>query len=117
MPAAANAYVVGAGTKRDSRSHLQGLTGSEGPDRRGKTNGGKMKATANKATARVSKNQKYLIVESNGQTAILNANLIRYLFDIPYTRKDGTQVSNQEIFEMKRKAQEAYNLKIRATAG
>jgi hypothetical protein len=41
MPAAASAYVVGAITKRDSKSHLQGLTGSEGPDRRGKTNGGK----------------------------------------------------------------------------
>jgi hypothetical protein len=76
----------------------------------------KMKATAKNATARVSKNQKYLIVEANGQTAILNANLVRYLFDIPYTRKDGTHVSNKEIFEMKQKAQEAYEEKVRTTA-
>lgn len=67
-----------------------------------------MNANANSATARVSKNGKYLIVEANGQSTILNANLIRYLFDVPYTRKDGTHVSVEEIFKMKQEAQAAY---------
>lgn len=75
-----------------------------------------MKAKANNATARLSKNGKYLIVETKGQSAILNANLVRYLFDVPYTRKDGTQVSNDQIFQMKQKAQAAYNQKARSSA-
>lgn len=75
-----------------------------------------MKSNSKKASARLSKNGKYLIVESNGQSTILNANLVRYLFDVPYTRKDGTHVSNHQIFEMKQKAQAAYNRKIEALA-
>jgi hypothetical protein len=72
-----------------------------------------MKTTLNRATARLSKNGKYLIVNSNGQNAILNANLVRYLFDVPYTRKDGTQVSSTQIFQMKQIAQSAYDQKVK----
>lgn len=75
-----------------------------------------MNANAKPATARLSKNGKYMIVETGGQSAILNANLIRYLFDIPYTRKNGTQVSPEEIFRMKQSAQAAYDRKIKTSA-
>jgi len=76
-----------------------------------------MNANAKSATARLSKNQKYLIVEANGQSTILNANLIRYLFDIPYTRKNGTQVSIDDIYKMKLDAQAAYDKKAREAVG
>lgn len=76
-----------------------------------------MKANANRATARLSKNGRYLIVEKDGQSAILNANLVRYLFDIPYTRKDGTYISHHQIFQMKQKAQTAYDQKASSNAG
>ncbi len=75
-----------------------------------------MKANINRSNARLSKNGKYLIVGTGGQSAILNANLVRYLLDIPYTRKDGTQISNQEIFLMKQKAQAAYDQKVKSSA-
>lgn len=57
-----------------------------------------MPSQAKRATARLSKNGKYMIVNFNGQSAILNANLVRYLFDVPYTRKDGTRISSTQIF-------------------
>lgn len=76
-----------------------------------------MKNQTAHATARVSKNGKCLVVNSNGQTSILNAHLVRYLFDIPYTRKDGTQVSTSKIFEMKQKAQMAYDQKVKEVIG
>lgn len=76
-----------------------------------------MKTKSTNASARLSKNGKYLIVDTNGQSAILNANLIRYLFDVPYIRKDGTRVSTSQIFEMKQSAQMAYDQKVKqATA-
>ncbi len=62
-------------------------------------------------------NGKYLIVNSNGQSAILNANLVRYLFDVPYTRKDGTRVSSGHIFQMKQNSQLAYDQKVKASLG
>jgi hypothetical protein len=73
-----------------------------------------MKANSKRASARLSKNGKYMIVEMSGQSAILNANLVRYLFDIPYTRKDGTFISNHEIFQMKENARTAYEQKVNA---
>lgn len=76
-----------------------------------------MKANQLRASARLSKNGQYLIVEQGGQSAILNANLVRYLFDVPYTRKDGTPVTSQQIFRMKQKAQAAYEQKIKQSAG
>lgn len=72
-----------------------------------------MKSKSISATARISKNGKYLIVNSSGHTSILNANLVRYLFDVPYTRKDGTRVSTAQIFEMKQNAQVAYDQKVK----
>jgi len=64
-------------------------------------------------TAKLSKNGKYMIVSFKGQNAILNANLVRYLFDVPYTRKDGTRISSAQIFEMKQSAQLAYEQKVK----
>jgi len=64
------------------------------------------------ANARLSKNGKYLIANSNGQNIVLNANLVRYLLDVPYVRKDGTRVSTQDIYRMKQSAQEAYDRKV-----
>ena len=72
-----------------------------------------MKTNLTRATAKLSKNGIYLIVNSNGQSAILNANLVRYLFDIPYTRKDGTRISGTQIFQMKQSAQSAYDQKVK----
>lgn len=76
-----------------------------------------MKTNIKRATARLSRNGKFMVVEMNGQNAILNANLIRYLFDIPYTRKNGTRVTTDQIFELKEKAQAAYDAKVRSSAG
>ena len=76
-----------------------------------------MQANQLRPSARLSKNGKYLIVDNGEQNVILNANLVRYLLDVPYTRKDGTRVSVEQIFEMKQKAQEAYESKIRTSAG
>lgn len=70
----------------------------------------------NNSTARRSKNGKFLIVTCGNQSAVLNVNLVRYLLDIPYTRKDGTHVSNAEIFEMKHNAQIAYDKKVKESA-
>lgn len=74
-----------------------------------------MKTQTNRASARLSKNGKYVIVNCNGQNAILNANLLRYLFDVPYTRKDGTRISSDQIFKMKQNAQMAYDKKVQAS--
>lgn len=76
-----------------------------------------MKTNFKIATARLSKNGKFLVVDFNGHNAILNANLVRYLFDIPYIRNNGTRVSSSEIFVMKEKAQAAYDAKVRDSAG
>lgn len=54
-----------------------------------------------------------MIVNFNGHSALLNANLVRYLFDVPYTRKDGKRISSTEIFQMKQSAQAAYEEKVR----
>ena len=75
-----------------------------------------MKANNKISSARLSKNGKYVVIESNGQTTLLNANLMRFLFDIPYTRKDGTRVSVEQIFQMKIQAQAAYDQKVAAGA-
>lgn len=116
MSDAASHTSLGSTLMRDSKPSLQGLSVGEGPDRRGENKGEKMKSNSNKASARLSKNGKYLIVESSGQSTILNANLVRYLFDVPYTRKDGTHVSNDRIYEMKQRAQAAYDKKVRSSA-
>ena len=71
-----------------------------------------MKNNIKRATAKLSKNGKYLLVDMEGEVGILNANLVRYLFDIPYTRKNGKHVSSQEIFQMKVDAQAAYDRKV-----
>lgn len=75
-----------------------------------------MNSNLKRATARLSKNGKFMIVEMNGQNVILNANLVRYLFDIPYTRKNGTKITQTQIFQMKEKAQAAYEAKVRESA-
>lgn len=115
MSDSASLTSLGSTLLQDSKPCLQGLSVGEGPDRRGENKGEKMKSNSTKASARLSQNGKYLIVESNGQSTILNANLVRYLFDVPYTRKDGTHVSNNQIFEMKQRARAAYDSKIQAT--
>ena len=40
---------------------------------------------------------------------VKDSHLIRYLFDVPYTRKDGTRISVGQIFQMKENAQIAYD--------
>ncbi len=117
MPSAAYASGVGP-LNFMARTLPTGPNRVEGPDRRGpKTTEEEMKSQTTRATARISKNGKYLIVNSNGHTSILNANLVRYLFDIPYTRKDGTHVSTSQIFEMKQSAQVAYDQKVKEAVG
>ena len=73
-------------------------------------------SAAQTTNVRLSRNREYVIVSNNGQSTVLNANLFRYLFDIPYTRKDGTQISRNDIFEMKERAQARYEEKVRASA-
>ena len=68
-------------------------------------------------SAKVSKDGRFLVIVKNGTVSILPANLVRYLLDVPYTRKDGTHVSSRDIFDMKERAQDAYKAKVRKSAG
>lgn len=65
-----------------------------------------------KANVRMSQDGKFLIVNINGETGLVNANLVRYLLGVEYTRKNGTQVSSEEIAQIKRRSQEAYVKKV-----
>lgn len=64
--------------------------------------------TENTTTARLSKNGEFIIVTVNGKTGLVNANLVKYLLGVSYTKKDGTLVSSDQIQVLKRKSQEAY---------
>lgn len=115
MPPAAIAYVIGFGHLAMLPAPFYRTTESlMAPIGGAKYKGEKMNAKKPVTSARLSKNGKYVLIESNGQTTILNANLMRYLFDIPYTRKDGTHVSVEQIFQMKTQAQAAYDQKAAA---
>lgn len=56
-------------------------------------------------------------------SAFIAVNLIKHLLDVPYTKKDGTVVSLEDIRAMKTRSQEAYaeavakNAKAMASAG
>lgn len=74
----------------------------ESPDRRVKEQRKKkLKIKPLTQLLELPKSEKDLIVNSIGHTSISIANLVRYLFDIPYTRNDGTRVSTSQIFEMR----------------
>lgn len=62
----------------------------------------------NTTTARLSKNGEFIIVKVDGKTGFLNANLVKYLLGVPYTKNDGTLVSAGQIQTLKRKSQDAY---------
>lgn len=115
MPSAAGASGVGSRARVTPVPALRASCFAKAPAGGTKTTEEQMKSK--QATARVSKNGKFMIVNFNGQTAILNANLVRYLFDVPYTRKDGTRVSASQIFEMKQSAQVAYDEKVKQAIG
>lgn len=66
---------------------------------------------------RLSQNKKALVVTINGQTALFNVNLVKYHLEIPYTKKDGTQVDETKIFDMKSRAKEAYAKKLSQPEG
>ena len=76
-----------------------------------------MNQVAQVQKVKLSRDRKYLVVEADGKTTFLNANLVRYLFDVPYTRRDGTYVAAEEIFDMKERAQHAYESRVRQSAG
>lgn len=77
----------------------------------------------NNTSVKLSQDKNTLIVSKNGVPVFISANLIKHLFDIPYTKKDGTVVSLEDIREMKARSQEAYaeaiakNAKAMASAG
>ena len=72
---------------------------------------------------KLSQDKKTLIVSKGGVPAFISVNLIKYLLDIPYTKKDGTVVSLEDIQAMKQEASEAYaqavvkNVQVAAPAG
>jgi hypothetical protein len=66
-----------------------------------------MKAQIN-TNVKLSQDKKTLIVSKGGAPAFISVNLIKYLLDIPYTKKDGTEVSLEDIQAMKHLASEAY---------
>lgn len=41
------------------------------------------------------------LVNEHGQMLVVGANLIRHVLEIPYTKKDGTFVSKEQILQMK----------------
>jgi hypothetical protein len=57
---------------------------------------------------KLSKNQKTLIVTQGKEVAFISANLIKHLLEIPYTKKDGTLVSLENIKALKAKSKAAY---------
>ncbi len=57
---------------------------------------------------KLSQDKKTIIVSKGGVPAFISVNLIKYLLDIPYTKKDGTVVSLEDILAMKHEASEAY---------
>lgn len=57
---------------------------------------------------KLSQDKKTLVVSKDGVPAFISVNLIKYLLDIPYTKKDGTVVSHEDIQAMKHGASAAY---------
>ena len=55
----------------------------------------------NQVQVRISKDHKTMIIEKDGVPAFVNVSLIKYMLDMPYTRKDGSFVSAQDIRAMK----------------
>ena len=55
----------------------------------------------NKVDVRISRDQKTLIIEKDGVPAFVNVGLIKYMLGVPYTRKDGTAISEEMIRAMK----------------
>ncbi len=62
----------------------------------------------NNTIVKLSQDKQTLIVSKGGVPAFISVNLIKHLLDIPYTKKDGTVVSLDDIRTMKSRAREAY---------
>ena len=61
-------------------------------------------------TARYWKDKNTLfLVNEHGQSLVVGANLIRHVLEVPYTKKDGTFVSKEEIVAMKQKKTKRYS--------
>ena len=79
--------------------------------------------TQNSTNVKLSQDKQTLIVTKGGVPAFISVNLIKYLLEIPYTKKDGTVVSLEAIRTMKHDASEAYaqavvkNAQMAVTAG
>lgn len=59
-------------------------------------------------SVKLSQDKKTIIVSKGGVPAFISVNLIKHMLDIPYTKKDGTKVSVEEIQAMKQIASTAY---------
>ena len=59
-------------------------------------------------SVKLSQDKKTIIVSKGGVPAFISVNLIKHMLDIPYTKKDGTKVSVEEIQAMKQMASTAY---------
>jgi hypothetical protein len=57
---------------------------------------------------KLSQDKKTIIVSKGGVPAFISVNLIKYMLDIPYIKKDGTEVSVEDIQAMKQQSSEAY---------
>ena len=57
---------------------------------------------------RLSQDKKTFVVSTGGEVAFISVNLIKHLLDIPYTKKDGTEVLVQDILAMKQRSAAAY---------
>ena len=64
--------------------------------------------------AQLSQNKKSLIItDDHGNKMILNANLAKFHLEIPYTKKNGTTVTLEEILEKKNRSSIKYAEAIR----
>jgi hypothetical protein len=57
---------------------------------------------------RLSQDKKTVVVSKGGEVAFISVNLIKHLLDIPYTKKDGTEVLAQDILAIKQRSAAAY---------
>lgn len=61
-----------------------------------------------KANIKLNRKATAFIITVGNQTGYININLVKYLLDMPYTKKDGKNISQDDIYKMKERAKEKY---------
>jgi hypothetical protein len=64
----------------------------------------------NKTTFNLSEDGQYFYVRIGNQTDLISVNLVKHQLGIPYTKKDGTHVSAEEIEAQRAESQKSLEL-------